>query len=391
MSIHCQALVDNVFAAFGAPATIVDVRGRLLALSHQPDDQIDQIRRDVVLHRPVVAGVNTHFLRHLQKIDRFGRIPGHEELGILPRTILALRSQRTVVGHLYLIDPECRVTHLSLAPFADEILAVESELELEWYARARSVGVLDGLLTGDRATRRSAALLLGPEGPDHRSGHTVVALDSSEGTAQVSHATWSRLFRGAFVWGMVGDRPVSIVQGNAQGVLQRVNAAPGAGVASLVVGVGGRVGTLEDVHHSYQQALLALQFARSRATESRVAQWDALGAWRTLLLLDLEEALASIDDRVQRMIRNEDLQVLQMVLRYLERGSEAATIAADFHLHRTTVYSRLRRLQTRYGLSWDDPDDRLMSIIGVRIGLLHPQRPAARDESARFARAVGMS
>jgi hypothetical protein len=57
---------------------------------------------------------------------------------------------------------------------------------------------------------------------------------------------------------------------------------------------------------------------------------------------------------------------------------DIATLARELHLHRTTLYARNRRLQERYGLAWDKPEDRLATIIGMRLGLLHRLHEVSR-------------
>jgi sugar diacid utilization regulator len=96
-----------------------------------------------------------------------------------------------------------------------------------------------------------------------------------------------------------------------------------------------------------------------------------LRAWRPLLLLSRHDAVASLDTRIADLIGGEDPQLLLMLQRYLERVEDVSAISASFHIHRTTFYSRVNRVQKKYDLDWEDAEDRLLTIIGIRIGLLY--------------------
>ena len=76
----------------------------------------------------------------------------------------------------------------------------------------------------------------------------------------------------------------------------------------------------------------------------------------------------------------QDAAVLDGTRKYLEHGTDITALASELHLHRTTIYSRSRRLQERYGMCWENPDDRLATIVGLRIDQLHrleTHKPAA--------------
>ena len=52
---------------------------------------------------------------------------------------------------------------------------------------------------------------------------------------------------------------------------------------------------------------------------------------------------------------------------YLDRGGDVAAVAAALHIHRTSLYHRLRRIEAIAQASLGDGDDRLRLHIGLRI------------------------
>lgn len=120
-----------------------------------------------------------------------------------------------------------------------------------------------------------------------------------------------------------------------------------------------------------RQAKRALTLAVLDIHPEQVLHWDRLGSWRALLTIRPDDAVDAIDPRVLALVRNEDPELVAIVQDYLERGGDVAALAAERHIHRTTLYGRLKRLSNTYRIDWSLPDERTTALIGFRIAHLH--------------------
>ncbi|MBU8868532.1 PucR family transcriptional regulator [Paenarthrobacter aromaticivorans] len=373
MTPRYQELVDALYTRFSTPVTLLDAHFNIVAFSSQPAHLIDSSRADAILRRPPKPEVRAYLDTAMQSTDDRGRVSANEALGLLERVFVKVHAKGRLIGYLCIIDPERAVTYAALDDLSENLNAVGNELQLDRITRNGVREAVPSLLTGQPPEREIAAELIAARARVGYGAYRVVIIDAGANRAASSEATWAQLFHAEVAWGRIGSQCVVIVGGSSDHVLRRIRqGALDAAGERPIAAAGGVVDRLEDAHRSYREATLALQVLRSEALAARTVCWDSLGAWRPLLLLGREEALRCIDPRVNELIRTSTRTTIRLLQRYLERDSDTTTLALDFHLHRTTVYARLRRLQERYGLSWEDPEDRLVSIIGVRIALLYP-------------------
>lgn len=384
-----QQLVDELLTAFGTPATLVDTDNHLLAFSAQPQQRSDIVRRNSLLGRTVDAEVESYIGKHIRGASTFARVPASQKLGLSRRAVYSIYHGGTVQGYLYLIDSEDQLTETSLFPFEPLLRQVGQEIELERFAVGRSYRVVSGLVSDDADQRSAAAEILldamEPAPSAFRIG--AIASDTDSVAAGIANFVWKRVFEGYPAWGIVDNMHVVVIGSGAaiaprsgtdemEDSARRKQITPALErwprqLATPLVGLGGWVKTADECQKSYHQALRALRFARAGLQDSRTADWETLGAWRPLLLLSRHDAVASLDARIADLIGGEDPQLLLMLQRYLERVEDVAAISASFHVHRTTFYSRVNRVQKKYDLDWEDAEDRLLTIIGIRIGLLY--------------------
>ncbi|QVQ53276.1 helix-turn-helix domain-containing protein [Spiractinospora alimapuensis] len=99
------ALADAVADSVGSPVTIEDPRFRVLAYSAQPPTT-DRARLDTILRRRVSDDLRTHLDRtgvtaHLSASDEPLFVPGSADLGLTPRTTIAVRVGVEFLGSLW--------------------------------------------------------------------------------------------------------------------------------------------------------------------------------------------------------------------------------------------------------------------------------------------------
>ena len=376
MSFRPQELVDQLFHRFGTPTTLVDTSNHLVAFSIQPPERTDAARRMTTLSKEVdLASQHIHDLA--DSAQQFTRIPASRQFDTLERVVVPLRFRGHITGRLYLIDPDRRVTEELLTGFHPAMTEVARQIELERMSRHDVRALLAGLVGPGKKRRRIAAESLIEYGLIDPADTLQIAVIGGTGQLDaVSDSVYTRAFGRHSVAALVGGRVVVILAGTKPSARDRVHAAVTAGATTpagvmATCGIGSTVTTLNQAHRSYQEAIKAWALAHLGLITNPVAEWETIGAWRTLLLLNQQEAKSSIDPRVRLMINEEEPVVLEGTRRFLEHGTDIAALATELHLHRTTLYARNRRLQDRYGLSWDDPEDRLATIIGLRIDQLH--------------------
>ncbi|WP_179274041.1 helix-turn-helix domain-containing protein [Rhodococcoides fascians] len=286
-----------------------------------------------------------------------------------------------------MLDPAGSVSEDSMRPFQSLLRRVGQEMELENLAVLRTHSMMSGLLSLNAAHRAVAAELmfdtLGTGPGEYRIA--VVSTDTAEPAEDFGTVVWPHVYAEYPAWGVVDGLHVVLMTrpcpaphkatiSRSQSSVDDANSTlirwPGQLPAPLI-GLGGWVSSAGDIRQSHRQALKALRFARTGLLSARTSEWEQLGAWRPLLLLSRDDAVGSLDRRMADLVANEDRDTLVMVQSYLERREEVSIISATFNVHRTTFYSRIRRLQDRYGLDWDDAEDRLLTITGIRIALLY--------------------
>ena len=131
------------------------------------------------------------------------------------------------------------------------------------------------------------------------------------------------------------------------------------------VGVGSAV-PLDATARSYDRAVVATRIARR--TGRTVALWEE---HPTEALLDaaLRPAVAAgaVPPLLADTVDGRSAETLQTVGRFLEEAGNVARTAERLHLHRTTVYYRLRNFEKETGLSLDDGGDRFLLQLWLRI------------------------
>jgi hypothetical protein len=323
-----QELVDALAERLGRPVALEDHRYRVLAYSAHAEP-LDRVRMASILTREAPADLAAWL-----DAERLGdatapvRLAPPPELGMGPRVAVPVRSERGLLGFVWLIDAGVGDAELAAA---QEVAAVAAPL----IARARGDSALVGDLLGDDgdARDRAAAALRG---------------------------------RGAFHV-LAGD-------GVVPGLLPRSRLVTGAGAALLfggadvpapatgVIGVSGRRDRAGEARAALAEAQLAASVAP--ALGLAVAHWDRLGAYQQLAPL----AGAPLPVALRRLLDHPDAEPLVATLEtYLDRAGDAPASAAALYIHRTTLYHRLRRIEAITGADLRDGDDRLALHVGLRI------------------------
>ncbi|MDQ2991950.1 MAG: helix-turn-helix domain-containing protein [Candidatus Eremiobacteraeota bacterium] len=142
--------------------------------------------------------------------------------------------------------------------------------------------------------------------------------------------------------------------------------------------ITGGVGSLEsaaDVGRSARMAYAALAIGRRIFGDGRVIPYDELGAYALLFEGADTSALVAFAAATLAPLRAYDekhLTDLERTLRsYFACGQNVKTAAAELHVHRHTVFYRLRQIGEICGRSLDSPHDQLTFRMATAIDALH--------------------
>jgi len=318
-----------------------------------------------VLQREADAKVIGHVLAQgVATWTSAGIIPPNPQLEMHARVCLPIRREGELLGLLMVMDADGSLTTRELAVItsvADEIAPLLAPLS-PGGADPREAAVLD--LVGDNPGSRWTAVAELPP----LSRVTVIEFGVS-GNAAAGHV--ERALRTALSGSLHAVRDgvaVALVEdghGYADRLLPRIRDLS-AGRFDCTAGVGSAVPGLDRAYESAAQARLARR-AAATVLGVPVATWAELGPWGILLRIPPGELTeAALPDEVRRLRAADPGGLLAGTVRgFLDHGGNGPAAAASLHIHRTTLYYRLRQVRELTGLDLDDGRTRLTLHLGL--------------------------
>jgi PucR C-terminal helix-turn-helix domain/GGDEF-like domain/Purine catabolism regulatory protein-like family len=386
------ALADAVAAAVGAPVTIEDAKMRVLSYSNL-DQPIDEARRQTILGRmpPVEwqrrleeAGVMAR-LRSGDGVVRF------EHPGIAPRLAAGIRAGSELLGAIWVAEvrqrpgPDAEAALLDAAEAAAvHLIAHRASEDMKRRARGAFVReVLQGRVPAGGSLRSAGpytVLAFRLEAPDggRWTGNpervlSIVSLfaesmDRDAMCALVDDEIW------ALVRTPSRDARGRLLELAAQ-VSDRVERLLGARVLTGIGGSETKVADMPRSRRGAEQALAVL--ARGRLEQSAVHIDDVRFHAVLLELLDLAAAHPPLRENgavldLARHDREHGSSYTDTLRAYLDSHGDVAHAAARLDIHPNTLRYRLRRLAEVGRISLDDPDERLVAAVQLRLHELDP-------------------
>ncbi|HEY1920389.1 MAG TPA: helix-turn-helix domain-containing protein [Streptosporangiaceae bacterium] len=386
-----QLLVDDLAQRLDAPVVLEDHEQRMVVYSSQ-SSPIDEVRRDSILRRETRTEIKQWF-------RRFGilhatsplRTPSYPALAILGRVCAPVRFHGRLMGFLFVIDDEARLSAGQIEVVDGAQRRAGPLLYEEETAQRLSASVLSHLLAPAAELREAAARLVLDEGlAEAGTPHAVVYLRPAEpprtGLQEViSEALWelgrSRGQAGVLstvrrdhgvlmvpVPAMDDDRPAQAVAAQARSLLARH--LEGDCPARVIAGIGDPQPHVTTVAASYRQAMLAARVAAAVPATGDQPRWRDLGAYRVLVQLPPgETSESSLDPRMTALLTAGDA-LAQTVETYLDLGGDVKRTAERLHLHRASLYYRLDKAQRLTGADLSDGGDRLALHLGFKLARL---------------------
>jgi len=397
-----QRAVDMVARLSGAPTLLEDRSQRMVTFCAQ-NGEIDEVRRASILRRrasPDIVEWYAQFGIH-SAVEPL-RVPACPEKGHLGRLCIPVRYQERLLGFLWLIDHENRLSDsevLDVAAASAPIGLIMYRAELE--ARMEA-DVVNHLLSPSQELRhlavqdiadgellKGSAYVVGvvqPVNPGVESAGILADALWELGLAQPSRSLLrvARRDHAAIVVSLADTSTHS--RKHAREVIataRRIVASQLTGDGSIrtVAALGTVQGELVDVATSYHQARLAAGVSGAISSMGDITDWETLGVFRAFALLPSSVVNSLVvDPRLRAIIDDGDVEVLQTLETYLDNAGSVKRTADSLFIHRATLYYRLGKAEKLAGMNLQDGETRLALHLGFKLLRLIGSHPLAAGQ-----------
>ena len=313
--IDVQSEVDALAAAVECAVLVEDARHRPLWWSAQ--GEVDAVRSRTILQReaPPAAAALVATLG-LAAADGPVRTPALVEVDMSERWCVPLRADRQLLGYLWVLDAGGRVAEKDLAP----VLRC-AEIAARVLARTEP--------SPQKRQRRRLALLARLVAGPHPAAATELA-DLEDLRTDAMVAVNAPLTAGG--WALSNGSSVHV--------------DPPAGS----INTSGAPVPLADLAVAAQRAASTLRALRAGA---RLAypSWDALGSWHLIVAAPPDLAPGQLHPGVDTLLAQRRPELLVTARCVLDNGGDVAVSAQQLHIHRTTLYYRLDRIEALTGVN----------------------------------------
>jgi hypothetical protein len=328
-----QTAVDRLADELGQPVLVEDPRHQPLWWSAQGSADPTRIR--TILQRDITPAAAALVARlRLAEADGPVRTPADPQAEMLPRWCVPLRVGRDLVGYLWVLDADGKVTE-------DDLPRLQATADIAAVTLARTRPSRQAV---DR--HRSSLLARLAAGPDADAARDLIATEDLDPAATV--AVNAPLATGG--WVIRNGMSVHVDPG-AGGV---ATSGPPLPLLSLSVAVSRAAGTLR-----------ALRAGARLATPT----WTALGSWQLIVAAPPDVTPADIHPGAEILAGQRRADLLVTARALLENGGDVPSTATELHVHRTTLYYRLERIESLIGVN--------LKAGGARDDLLMALRLAA--------------
>ncbi|SER24237.1 PucR family transcriptional regulator [Microlunatus flavus] len=313
-----QHAVDRLAARLDLSVLVEDERERPVWWATR--GPVDGTRVRTILNRRVDAEV----ARAVRSFDLARavapvRTPGIPELDMWARWVMPVHAGDQLLGLLWVLDPDERVT-------PDDFAAIVACAE-----RAAEVLARVEVSRRDVARRRDQLLRLLLGGPDPEAARDLLRLERLPPDARVQVDAGTR--RGG--WTLPDGLRVHVAGARPQ---------PATSGAPLPVA---------ELAEAVRRAIVTQAALRAGARLSPPS-WDALGAWRLVVEAPDDLRVATVHPAAETLARLPRPELMSTARTVLDLGGDVAAAAEQLHVHRTTLYYRLDRVEELTGVDLRD-------------------------------------
>ncbi|GAA3103139.1 PucR family transcriptional regulator [Streptosporangium carneum] len=337
-----QDLLDSLAVAVGRGMAVDDSEGQVVAHSVH-HGEVDRVRAQAILSRSVPSEVRAWQEAHGVATIRVPvRVPANPALGMAARLCVPLIHQERRVGLLWIIEGEGPLSPEEEARAVRDAAAIAALLD-----DGGGSGTLRRLLVGGITVERAAGVL------GDRPLRLLALRGDREDLGRAVGEELSRMRRPT-AFAVLDRHAVLLLNGgeDAAALGERLIARTGggAGVSAVHAGLG-------SVGEAYREAVAAARAAVAEPALGPVARWPELGVYRLLA----EPSATPLGPLREHPALTVTLEV------YLDSGGDAQETARLLHLHRTSLYYRLARIEQATGRSLKDGADRLELHLALKL------------------------
>ncbi|MGV0779300.1 PucR family transcriptional regulator [Mycolicibacterium sp. XJ775] len=389
-SVRMQLIVD-VLAQTLDRAVLLDDE-ELTPITHSRQlGELDDVRVHSVLQRETRAEVKAALFEFgIGSADSAVWIPAFPQHNLMPRFCVPVRSASERFGYLWIIAPEGSLSEdgqrLAERAGADLLAILDRRNAALRAEESAQQGLLMRLLAADEPAL-AQTVVRELHGRAMVEPDDVVqifrfepTLDGAGNPADRSMALRLRLTATdrTHRWYTLAGSPTTIVAVSRTGSAAAAETVAGAVRASygthLAIGTSGVALPITQAALGFRHASLALTLAGVGASSTQVADWSALGSWRTLALLgqayDRDRLGELVHPGIVSLIEQGRDDLLRTLETYLANGGDVRRTSEDMYLHRSTLYYRLEKLTEAVGSDLSDGETRFELMLSLRLARL---------------------
>jgi hypothetical protein len=327
-----QAEVDTLAADLSHPVLVEDAQHHPLWWSAQGD--VDTVRVRTLLQREPGPDALALVARlGLAKAQGPVRTPAVPEADMLPRWCVPLRSRGDLLGYLWVLDADGTVGEQDLPKLIHCANTAIDCLETQRPDPER------------RLTRRTELLERLSRGRDLAAADELMLLENLRAGSTV--AVYARSATSS-------EWPVG------PGFSVRVNPESDAPATS------GPPVALADLHVAVRRASDTARAIRAGARLERPT-WDALGSWHLIVQAPADLRVSDVHPGAQILADLTRDELLVTARSVLDAGGDVARAAKELHIHRTTLYYRIERIEKLTGVNLKVGPDRDDLHLALRL------------------------
>ncbi|WP_084145793.1 PucR family transcriptional regulator [Amycolatopsis jejuensis] len=403
MATALERLADYLAVRLQRSVAIDDAHFRLLAYTSHAGE-VDTVRTQSIMRRSV-SGELIDYLNSqgAAKANDVFTVLACPSLGLgVARIGMPIRLEGTLLGYLWLLDSEGAVSGTDAAALrgaaGDAALILHREYLAGEVTRGRERELVRDLVSLDPTLRAEAADTLIEEelivaGPvtalvvtiNHDRGEPLdeqsrvaldIAVDHGRRNLPPKHAlTLNRPDHSLLLAVPPGRRATSVEQ-TAEELAGAMHSGLVTGgvpaTGACWVGIGATRQRIAEVHGSYREARHAADVARITGALGSTVPYLRLGVYAVLAKLPPDELADGIHPGIRLLLDSSlgHAELIETLKAYFDNAGDVQRAASQLHIHRATLYYRLRRTEELTGLNLSRGDDRLAAHLSLKLAQL---------------------
>lgn len=362
-----QVRVNEFAQILGLPVSLTTPELQSIVFSPHAGTIIDAVRSKSLLSRDTDEWV----VRWFRKAGVGGTtspvfVPGIPDKEAMSRWVVPVHTGSRIIAYLCILDPDASCTLPALTALSGQVADIGRIMQAAEESAIAAGAHLRRLLSGAEGEKAAAAAELFAPGNRTAQSWMIAVTATVNETAHPppGEGPSPEPMRGASL--AAGAAIVTCRFEDHHAFLMEADNPPNVQVlADLtpccprpLAAAGGPVQHPMLLARSYRQARGALRAASVQHAPHRMTEWKNLGPIKVLALQTPEDLADITHDKISELAPVEG-ELLDTVAHYLEQGRKPDLVANSLHIHRGTLYYRLRKFEDATGLILESGSDRL--------------------------------